>query len=98
MTVPLAVLPEPGLILRPNGAVVVEEATDDRGRSLVAAAPAGVDHGQADRSRRRMYDRDWIGGTAVLAVLDPPATGIRRLRGKVPVIAVTRGPTRSSSR
>src|SRR5262249_56288747 len=39
LTVPLAVLPEPGLMLRQNGAVIVTEATDDRGRSLGSGAP-----------------------------------------------------------
>ena len=39
LSVTLAVLAEPGLMLRQNGAVMVSEATDDRGRSLVPAAP-----------------------------------------------------------
>ena len=38
-----------------------------------------------------MNDGDAIQVNAVLAAPDPPATAIRRLRGKVPVIAVARG-------
>ena len=89
---PLAVLAEPGLMLRRNGAVSVTEATDDRGRSLLApSAPAELDPGPANRSRQAMYEGDAIQVNAVLAAPDPPATVIRRLRGKVPVIAVARG-------
>ena len=92
LTVPLAVLAEPGLMLRRNGAVTVTEATDDRGRSLLApSAPAELDPGPADRSRQAMYEGDAIQVNAILAAPDPPATVIRRLRGKVPVIAVARG-------
>jgi hypothetical protein len=92
LTVPLAVLAEPGLMLRRNGAVVVTEATDDRGRSLLApGAPAELDPGPADRSHQSENEGDAIQVNAVLAAPDPPATAIRRLRGKVPVIAVARG-------
>ena len=88
---PLAVLAEPGLMLHQNGAVVVTEATDDRGRSLAPSAPAELDPGPANRSRQARMTADAIQVNAVLAAPDPPATVIRRLRGKVPVIAVARG-------
>jgi hypothetical protein len=91
MTVPLAVLPEPGLMLRQSGAVIITEATDDRGRSLVSAAPSKFDSGQANRSYQVMNYYASIRTNAVLAVPDPPGKLIRRLRGKIPVIAVTRG-------
>jgi hypothetical protein len=91
LTVPLAVLSEPGLMLHQNGAVVVTEATDDRGRSLVPDAPAVLDPGQDNRSRQVMNHGASILTNAVLAAPDPTATVIRRLRGKVPVIAVTKG-------
>ena len=91
LTVPLAVLAEPGLMLRQNGAVVVTEATDNRGRSLVPAAPAEPASAPADRSRQARYEGDAIQVNAVLAAPNPPATAIRRFRGKVPVIAVARG-------
>ncbi len=92
LTVPLAVLPEPGLMLRRNGPVSVTEATDERGRSLLApSAPAELEPGPANRSRQAMYEGGAIQGRAILVALDPPATVIRRLRGKVPVIAVARG-------
>jgi hypothetical protein len=89
--VPLAVLPEPGLMLRPNGPVVVAEATDDRGRSLFPRAPAEPDPGPADRFQQAEMEGDPIRVDAALAALDPPATAIRRLRGKVPVVAVAWG-------
>jgi hypothetical protein len=91
LTVPLAVLAEPGLMLRRNGAVVVTEATDDRGRSLVPGAPAEPDPGPAGRPRQARVEGDAFQVNAVLAAPDPPATAIRRLRGKVPVIAVATG-------
>jgi len=91
LTVPLAVLAEPGLMLRRNGEVVVTEATDDRGRSLVPGAPAEPAPGPADRSHRARNEGDAFQVNAVLAAPDPPATVIRRLRGKVPVIAVAGG-------
>ncbi len=91
VTVPLAVLAEPGLMLHQNGAVVVTEATDDRGRSLAPNAPAELDPRQANRSRQVMNHGASILTDAVLAAPDPPATVIRRLRGKVPVIAVAGG-------
>jgi hypothetical protein len=92
LTVPLAVLAEPGLMLRRNGAVSVTEATDDRGRSLLApSAPAELDPGPANRSRQAMYEGDAIHVNAMLMTPDPAATVLRRLRGKVPVIAVAWG-------
>jgi hypothetical protein len=92
LTVPLAVLAEPGLMLRRNGAVVVTEATDDRGRSLLApSAPAELDLGRADRSRQARNEGDALQVNAVLAAPDRRATVIRRLRGNVPVIAIARG-------
>jgi hypothetical protein len=90
VTVPLAVLPEPGLMLRPNGAVVITGATDDRGRSLVPNAPTELNPRPGDRSRQVRNDGASIPVNAVLAVLDSPGKLIRRLRGKVPVIAVAR--------
>ena len=42
MTVSLAVLVEPGLAVHQSGPVRVEEATDDRGRSLSPAVPAAA--------------------------------------------------------
>jgi hypothetical protein len=92
LTVPLAVLAEPGLMLRRNGPVSVTEATDERGRSLLApSAPAELELGPANRSRQAMYEGEAIQVNALLAAHDPPATVIRRLRGKVPVIAVAWG-------
>ncbi len=90
LTVPLAVLPEPGLMLHQNGAVIVTEATDDRGRSLETSAPAKPDPRQANRSRQFGNGQAAIQVNAVLKALDPPVKVIRRLQGKVPVIAVTR--------
>lgn len=91
LTVPLAVLPEPGLMLHQNGAVIVTEATDDRGRSLLPTTPAGSALGQTNRSSQLMTGHASIQVNASLKVPEPPGTVIRRLRGKVPVIAVARG-------
>jgi hypothetical protein len=91
LTVPLAVLAEPGLLLRQNGPVVVTEATDDRGRSLVPSAPTELDPGPAARSRQVVGDSSAIEVDAVLAAPDQPGKVIRRLRGKVPVTAIARG-------
>ena len=91
VTVPLAVLAEPGLMLRQNGAVMVTEATDDRGRSLVPGALANLDPRPVDRSQQARDEGAAIQLNAVLAALDPPPTAIRRLRGKVPVVAIARG-------
>jgi hypothetical protein len=91
LTVRLAVLPEPGLMLRRNGAVSITEAIDDRGRSLAPGSPAQLDSGPANRSHQASDEGDAIQVDAVFAAPNPPATVIRRLRGKVPVIVVTRG-------
>jgi hypothetical protein len=91
LTVPLAVLPEPGLMLHRNGAVSITEAIDDRGRSLAPGSPAQLDSGPANRSHQASDEGDAIQVDAVFAAPNPPATVIRRLRGKVPVIVVTRG-------
>ena len=65
--VTLNVLPEPGLMLRQNGAMIVTEATDERGRSLVSGAPA-----QLDPSQNNGFDQD-MNGRAV----DPDQRGPR---------------------
>jgi hypothetical protein len=91
LIVPLAVLPEPGLMLRRNGPVSLTEATDERGRSLLAPnAPAEQEPGPRNRPGRALNESDAIQVSAILVAPDPPATVIRRLRGKVPVIAVAR--------
>jgi hypothetical protein len=91
MTVPLAVLAEPGLMLRRKGAVVVTEATDDQGRSLLLGAAAEPAPGEAGGFRQARYEGDAIQVNALLAAPDPAPTAIRRLRGKVPVVAIARG-------
>ena len=91
LTVPLTVLPEPGLMLHQNGAVMITEATDDRGRSLVPSTPAHLEPTQPNHYFQVMSEQTAVQVNAVLAVPDPPGTVIRRLRGKVPVIAVTKG-------
>ena len=78
-------------MLRQNGPVMVTEATDDRGRSLVAIAPAKFDLGPADRFQQSRNEGGAIQVDAVLAAQNPPATVIRRLRGKVPVVAIASG-------
>jgi hypothetical protein len=88
---PLLVLPETGLRLHQNGAVIVTEAIDDRGRSLVPSAPAKFDPAQANRFSPFASSPASIQVGAVLVAPDPPGTMIRRLRGKVPVVAVTKG-------
>jgi hypothetical protein len=93
LTVPLAVLAEPGLMLRRNGEVSVTEATDEQGRSLLApSAPAEREPAPANESRQDMHEGgDGIQVNAIIVAPGPPATVIRRLRGKVPVIAVAMG-------
>jgi hypothetical protein len=91
LTVPLAVLPEPGLILYQNGPVMVTEATDDRGRSLAPSAPAEPNPSQANRFHQVANSNASIQVNVVLVAPHPPGTMIRRLRGKVPVIAVAKG-------
>ncbi len=90
LTVPLAVLPEPGLMLQPNGPVSVTEAVDDQGRSLAPMAPNELDPGRAKRSYQVMNSHASIQVNAVLVAPDPPGAVIRRLRGKVPLLVVTR--------
>jgi hypothetical protein len=90
-TVPLAILAEPGLMLRQHGPVVIAEATDDRSRSLVPGAPAEPAAAPDERSRQVMSVGDAFQTSAVLAAPDPPAKVIRRLRGKVPVVAIAKG-------
>src|SRR4051794_10527243 len=51
LTVSLAVLAEPGLVLHQDGPAVVAEAVDDRGRSLFPPAPAPPGPGQANRGQ-----------------------------------------------
>jgi hypothetical protein len=92
LIVPLAVLAEPGLMVRRNGAVSVTDATDERGRSLRAPSPpAPLDPEPTNQFRQAMEESDAIQVNAFLTAPDPPAKMIRRLRGKVPVIAVARG-------
>ncbi len=89
LKVALTVIPEPGLVLYQNGAVTVTEAVDDRGRSLVPPAVKASDPRIANRSFNR-HNHASIQVNAVLAALEPPGAKIRRLRGHVPVIVVTR--------
>jgi hypothetical protein len=87
LTVTLLTLSEPGLKLELNGAPIVTEATDDRGRSLVPAGRAQVDPNRPSPGVRLM------GGQFISILLvapDPSGKLIRRLTGKIPVIAVTR--------
>jgi hypothetical protein len=91
MTVPLAILPEPGLVLYQNGEVIVTEAIDNRGRSLVARTRVELNLSQTKPSDRGMwYNTASFQTGAVIATADLPGTVIRRLRGKVPVIAFAR--------
>lgn len=90
LTVKLAVLAEPGLQLHPNGPVSVAEAVDDRGRSLVLPHPKPAD------TAHPAFQADFTGKASIhvaanLLAPDPPGEAIRRLRGKVPVVVVTRG-------
>jgi hypothetical protein len=91
LTVPMAVFPEPGLIVYQHGAVIVTEAADDRGRSMVLKAAAQPDSGQANQPRPMSGGRASIQVNAVLDAPDPPGTTIRRLQGKVPVVVVSKG-------
>jgi hypothetical protein len=91
LTVPLAVLPEPGLMLRRNGPVSITEAADDRGRSLKPRASAEFDRWPPNPSQQAMDQGDAIRVNAEFVTPGPRATVIRRLRGTVPVIAVARG-------
>ena len=91
LIVALTVLPEPGVMLYPNGLAIVTEATDDRGRSLAPAGPSQREPSQNRESYQNMNEQAAIDVGAFLVAPDPPEKVIRRLRGKAPVIAVTRG-------
>lgn len=79
-------------MLRRNGAVSVTEATDERGRSLMKpSAPAEADPGPANGARQDLSESGAIQVNAIIVAPDQPARVIRRLRGKVPVIAVATG-------
>ena len=55
------------------------------------SAPAEADPGPANGARQDLSESGAIQVNAILVAPDPPARVIRRLRGKVPVIAVATG-------
>ena len=91
LTVPLAILAEPGLVLHPNGPVTIDEAVDDWGRALAMRAPKAPTPRPADRHAFGQESPASIEVNVQLAAPTLPVTIIRRLRGKVPVIVVSRG-------
>jgi hypothetical protein len=92
LTVSLAVLPEPGLVLHQTGPLTVVEAVDNRGRSLSPRAPKGPFPGpQSQLVVGGMSGYAGFRANLELVAPDPPGASIRRLRGNVPVVAVARG-------
>lgn len=95
LTITLAVLGEPGLLVHPAGPWAADEAVDDRGRTLAARAPAATKAATAAVRHyvQGMGDRGPFRVNAGLVAPDPPPASLRRLRGRVPVVVVSRGPT-----
>ncbi len=87
LTVDLAILPEPDLTIHQSGAVVITEATDDQGRSLLPASPPAFD---AELARHMTSGSASTSIAVPLVVPAPAGTVIRRLRGRVPVAVVAR--------
>jgi hypothetical protein len=93
LTLNLAAIPEPDLVLHQNGPASLAEAVDDRGRSLIpdVAKPAGA-------APPRYQNQGVITITNLASISiglklqapDPPPTTIRRLRGRIPVLVVAR--------
>jgi hypothetical protein len=91
LTVRLAVSAEPGLMLHQSGSLIVTDAIDDRDRPL---SPKGaVEQGAIPLNgyHRVMNGFGPIQVNAELVAPDPPGSAIRRLKGKLPVIAVAKG-------
>jgi hypothetical protein len=88
LTVNLAAIPEPGLVLHPDGPASLAEAVDDQGRSLLpdAAQPPGPQK----QGVITITNLASIHVGLKLHAPDPPPTTIHRLRGRIPVLAVTR--------
>jgi hypothetical protein len=95
LTVSLAVVPEPGITVRLAGTWKIEEAVDDRGRS-VRPEPKGPAPPPGAANVTMNYAGAPLAASAVFQVnLDPPAddaTSLRRLRGAVPVTLTARRP------
>jgi hypothetical protein len=93
LTVNFAAIPEPGLVLHPDGPARIAEAVDDRGRSLVpdvARPPVAAPARSRIPNRMASTNLASISVDLKLCAPDPPPTTIRRLRGWIPVVVVSR--------
>lgn len=90
LAIRMAVLPEPGRVVRQAGPPTLAEAIDDRGRSLLT--PDGdVTPDPASRTVRQVPTLNGNSGfelSAGLRLPDQASRSIRRLRGSIPVVIV----------
>jgi hypothetical protein len=90
LAIRMAVIPEPGPVVRQVGAPTFVEAVDDRGRSLLP--PDG--NVTSDYAARAAYQVPTLNGnsgfelSATLRLPDQAGRSIRRLRGSIPVVIV----------
>jgi hypothetical protein len=88
----MVVVPEPGLLIRPDGAAVLEEAIDDSGRAL-ELEPVQPAAPQPARNTHPLGPRfDSFEHELALRFPTPSSRRIARLRGTLPVTVVTRRP------
>lgn len=87
LAVRMAIVPEPGLVVRQIGPPTVAEAVDDRGRSLL---PADPDPPTAHYQPPSLNGPAGFEISSSLSLPDMAVRSIRRLRGSVPVVMVAR--------
>jgi hypothetical protein len=87
----MALIPEPGLVVRQVGRPTFVEAVDDRNRNLLRPEfrNAGPNQPWNDYPRQpSLYGPSGFDLSASLRLPDPAGRSIRRLRGSVPVVVV----------
>lgn len=92
LTIRMAVIPEPGLLVRPVGPVTIAEAIDDRGRKLTAGLQIATNYAYQPPTLNGLAGFGTV-ATLMLNDLDLASRSLRRLRGSIPVVMVARTPS-----
>jgi hypothetical protein len=86
----LQVFAEPGLLISPNGPLILEEATDELGQDLRASAGGGM---ARPTSTNRSFDDGSPGILQCPVALQPlktPGRHVKRLKGVIPLTVIAR--------
>jgi hypothetical protein len=87
LIVSLAIFAEPGLSLQMTGPIAIEDARDEKDRSLLLPASTDSEVQRGDLQRIRMSGPFLTQVRVKLQAAAPVGTTIRQIRGRIPVVA-----------